>query len=199
MQRYSMNTTEDDQVFENTEQFLDKLLVQLKDRPFLVGNEFSAADITLATLIRPLKLVPFFRNNPKYDPLFLFHERIIEKFNEEKKLAYEEPVEKARKEAQHPTILRRFKSLLLLPITIPRYIIGSIIFSVVHFISPPKKGNVKFNAVYQKRDDSVADNDHQEVSILQPKSWINGSALVTFYQYFFEMPRNQKMYVTSKL
>src|SRR5579872_4760512 len=49
-----------DRVFEDLEQCLRTAAARLRSRPYLVGEQFSAADLTLAALARPVLLVPYF-------------------------------------------------------------------------------------------------------------------------------------------
>jgi glutathione S-transferase len=66
--RFLYNRT--DRVFEQLEQCLLTAAGRLSSRLYLVGGRFTAADLTLAALMRPVMLVPYFRDHPRLQGLF---------------------------------------------------------------------------------------------------------------------------------
>jgi glutathione S-transferase len=66
--RFLHNRT--DRVFEQLEQCLLIAAERLSSRDYVVGSRFTAADLTLAALLRPAMLVPFFRDHPRLQRLF---------------------------------------------------------------------------------------------------------------------------------
>ncbi len=66
--RFRHNRT--DRVFEQLEQCLLTAAERLSSHAHLVGNQFTAADLTLAALMRPVVLVPYFRDHPRFQRLF---------------------------------------------------------------------------------------------------------------------------------
>jgi glutathione S-transferase len=68
--RFRFRHNRADQVFEQLEQCLLTAAERLSTHSFLVGEQFSAADLTLAALMRPIVLVPYFRDHPRLLRLF---------------------------------------------------------------------------------------------------------------------------------
>jgi len=66
--RFRHNRT--DRVFEQLEHCLLVAAERLSACSWLVGDRFTAADLTLAALMRPVMLVPYFRNHPGLQQLF---------------------------------------------------------------------------------------------------------------------------------
>lgn len=77
-QRFRLCHNRADRVFEGTARVLAIVAKRLAARPFLVGDRFSAADITLAALLRPLRIVPGFRQHRALQPLFQWQEALFE-------------------------------------------------------------------------------------------------------------------------
>ncbi|MEO9080443.1 MAG: glutathione S-transferase C-terminal domain-containing protein, partial [Rhodanobacter sp.] len=63
--RFRFHRNREDGVYEALEAQLIPIAVQLERDGFLVGGRFSAADITLASLLRPLRIVPHFVQHPR--------------------------------------------------------------------------------------------------------------------------------------
>jgi glutathione S-transferase len=86
-----------DRVFEQLEQCLLIAARRLSTRRFLVGDGFSAADLTLASLLRPLSVVPFFREHPGLRGLFDWREALLEAHGRQTQLIYETSLQEVRK------------------------------------------------------------------------------------------------------
>jgi glutathione S-transferase len=86
-----------DRVFEQLEQCLLIAAERLRSRRYLVGSRFTAADLTLAALLRPVLLVPFFRNHPGLQQLFGWRETQLREHRRESQVAYEAAVHDARR------------------------------------------------------------------------------------------------------
>ena len=78
-----------DRVFEQLEQCLLIAAQRLGSRDYLVGDRFTAADLTLAALLRPTLLVPFFRDHPRLQPLFDWRATQLQAHRREPQLGYE--------------------------------------------------------------------------------------------------------------
>jgi glutathione S-transferase len=94
--RFRFDQNESLQIYEEIENFLMRLTARLKDQQYLVNNTFSAADITLATLLRPLRIVPFFKDNQRLAPLFQWQKNLFREHKRADKLLYEKLIEEHR-------------------------------------------------------------------------------------------------------
>ena len=77
------------QPFEQLEQCLLIAAERLSSRDYLVGDRFSAADLTLAALLRPIMVVPFFRDHPRLQRLFGWRATQLRNHRREPQLHYE--------------------------------------------------------------------------------------------------------------
>lgn len=85
-----------DRVFEELEQCLLIAAGRLSTNRFLVGGRFSAADLTLAALSRPVRLVPFFRDHPGLGQLWRWRAQLLEGHHREAQAGYESALHAAR-------------------------------------------------------------------------------------------------------
>ena len=89
IKRFRFDLNESLNLYEEVERYLLMLSSKLKNQPYLIHNQFSAADITLATLLRPLRIVPFFKDNTKLSALFQWQKNLFREHKREDKLLYE--------------------------------------------------------------------------------------------------------------
>jgi len=89
MQRFRFHRNRDDRIFERLEALLIKIAQHLEGRTSLVGEQFSGADLTLACLLRPLRIVPYFRQHPALAGLFQWQEELLNKYGRETEFIYE--------------------------------------------------------------------------------------------------------------
>lgn len=94
--RFDFHRSEALGLYEALERYLINLAEKLEARKFVVGNLFSAADLSLAALIRPLTVVPFFAEHPKLLGLFERHRNIVARWNGEGDFKYQTAIAKAR-------------------------------------------------------------------------------------------------------
>jgi glutathione S-transferase len=78
-----------DRVFEQLEQCLLITAGRLSSRDYVVGDRFTAADLTLAALLRPAMLVPFFHKHPRLQGLFEWRAKQLRDHNREVHVGYE--------------------------------------------------------------------------------------------------------------
>ena len=86
-----------DRVFETLEQCLLLAARRLQSQPFLVGSSFTAADLTLASLLRPATVVPFFRNHPGLQHMFEWRAALLQEYRRDLHIGYEIALHEARK------------------------------------------------------------------------------------------------------
>lgn len=75
--RFRFHRNREDGVYEALETQLIPIAAQLEREGFLVGGCFSAADITLASLLRPLRIVPYFAQHSRLQSLFEWQMRLL--------------------------------------------------------------------------------------------------------------------------
>ncbi|UXI70267.1 glutathione S-transferase family protein [Tahibacter amnicola] len=102
--RFDFHRSDERGLYEALEQWLLTLAVELDQREFVVGAAFSAADIALAAQLRPLTIVPYFREHPRLQGLFARHEAVTASLGGER-FAYERAIEQAR--LRRPPFRRR--------------------------------------------------------------------------------------------
>jgi glutathione S-transferase len=88
-QRFRFIHNRSDGTFEKLEQCLLFAAERLSTRRSLVGEQFTAADLTLAALMRPVLLVPFFRDHPHLQQLFAWRATQLREHRREPLAGYE--------------------------------------------------------------------------------------------------------------
>jgi glutathione S-transferase len=78
-----------DEVYEQLETCLLLVGRRLDSRDYLVGDRFTAADLTLAALMRPVTVVPFFRNHPHLQRLFDWRDAQLRAHGRDQRIGYE--------------------------------------------------------------------------------------------------------------
>lgn len=89
VKRFRFDRNRQDRIYEQLEALLLALADRLKRRAFMVGERLSAADITLASLLRPLRIVPYFSHHPGLQGLFAWQSRLFREHGREPALLYE--------------------------------------------------------------------------------------------------------------
>ncbi len=95
--RFDFHRTEDICLYEAMETYLLQLSNELQEKEFVVGAEFSVADLALAAQLRPLTIVPFFAEHPQLQSLFDRHRRVLKQYSNEGDAAYQDAVALARR------------------------------------------------------------------------------------------------------
>jgi glutathione S-transferase len=101
IKRFQFELNEKRHLYEELEIFLLKTIDKLQGQQYMFNNTFGAADLTLATCLRPLHIIPFFRENPKLAPLFEWQRQMLQAHHREPELLYETLIKKNR-EKQPP-------------------------------------------------------------------------------------------------
>jgi glutathione S-transferase len=94
--RFRFLDNREDRVFEQLEECLLIVAERLKSRQYLVGSRFTAADLTLAALLRPVLLVPFFRDHPRLGRIWNWRTKQLEEHHREQELTYQTALERVR-------------------------------------------------------------------------------------------------------
>ncbi|WP_266157194.1 glutathione S-transferase family protein [Dyella silvatica] len=90
--RFHFHRNRQDQVYEKLEALLLPVAQKIERDGFLVGQQFSAADLTLASLLRPLRIVPHFSHHPQLQALFGWQERLFREHDRDVAFPYEEAI-----------------------------------------------------------------------------------------------------------
>ena len=96
--RFRFGHNRADGVFEHLEQCLLFIARRLGEKPYLVADRFSAADITLAALLRPVTVVPFFRDHPRLQRLFEWRTELLNEHRRESRAVYESKLHAVREQ-----------------------------------------------------------------------------------------------------
>jgi glutathione S-transferase len=95
--RFRFRHNRADGVFEELEQCLLTAAERLSSNAYLVGEQFSAADLTLAALMRPLVLVPYFFNHSRLQGLFEWRTRQLQDHGRADNIGYASALHEVRK------------------------------------------------------------------------------------------------------
>ena len=104
VKRFDMHLSKDLGLYEKLEAYLLRLASSFEGRQYIIGDEFTAADIGLACQLRPLRIVPFFFEHPGLANLFRWQEAMLQRHGRERMLPYEIFVQDAR--ATRPPVRR---------------------------------------------------------------------------------------------
>ncbi|CAF1539488.1 unnamed protein product [Rotaria magnacalcarata] len=72
--RFRLHRLRDDQVREKTEQILLEIGDRLRKNDYLIGDQFSAADLTFCSLVKPLRWIPYFADDRRFQIIFKYCE-----------------------------------------------------------------------------------------------------------------------------
>ena len=74
--RFRLHRIREEHLREKTESILLEIGDRLSTNTYLVGEQFSAADLTFCSLVKPLQRVRCFRDDQRFRVIFDYHERI---------------------------------------------------------------------------------------------------------------------------
>lgn len=94
--RFRFTHNREDRVFERLEECLLIVAERLGSRQYLVGDHFTGADLTLAALLRPVLLIPFFRDHPRLGRIWAWRSTQLEEHHREQELTYQTALEAVR-------------------------------------------------------------------------------------------------------
>lgn len=95
-ERFRFRHIRADGVYESLEEALLTVADRLDSRPYLVGQQFTAADLTLAALLRPAPLIPFFREHPRLQNLWAWRARLLREQQRKLEYSYETELHNVR-------------------------------------------------------------------------------------------------------
>jgi glutathione S-transferase len=95
--RFRFRYNRADRVFEELQQCLLLAAERLSSREYLVGDCFTAADLTLAALMRPAVVVPYFADQPRLQRLFVWRRKQLQEHRRPELSGYESALHEMRK------------------------------------------------------------------------------------------------------
>ena len=99
--RFRFHRNRQDRVYEALEAQLLPIAARIERDGFLVGQRFGAADITLAALLRPLRIVPYFSHHPRLQSLFAWQQRLFHEHGRDAAFPYETLIQARRQRSGH--------------------------------------------------------------------------------------------------
>lgn len=94
--RFRFHKNRHDGVYEDLEELLIPIAAHLERNDYLVGSRFTAADLTLASLLRPLRVVPHFRLHPELHSLFAWQHHLFHSHGRDVSFPYEDAIQARR-------------------------------------------------------------------------------------------------------
>lgn len=94
--RFRFHRNREDRVYEKLQAQLIPIAKLLESQDHLVGDRFTAADITLACLLRPLRIVPYFADHPRLQVLFEWQRRLFRDHGRDVAFPYEDMLREHR-------------------------------------------------------------------------------------------------------
>jgi glutathione S-transferase len=95
--RFRFHRNREDRIYEQLQVQLLSIASRLQRDAFLVGGRFTAADMTLAALLRPLRIVPYFAQHPALQSLFAWQACLFREHGRETAFPYEELIQARRR------------------------------------------------------------------------------------------------------
>ncbi|MDR3444966.1 MULTISPECIES: glutathione S-transferase family protein [unclassified Dyella] len=94
--RFRFDRNRQDRIYERLENLLLPLAQMLERNAYVMGEKLSAVDITLASLLRPLRIVPHFSHHPRLQGLFVWQQRLFRSHGRDAAYPYETMIEAQR-------------------------------------------------------------------------------------------------------
>ncbi len=94
--RFRFHHNRQDRIYEQLETLLIPVARLLEREDFLVSGQFTAADLTLASLLRPLRVVPHFSHHPSLQTLFVWQEQVFRTQGRDVTFPYEDAIRAQR-------------------------------------------------------------------------------------------------------
>eukprot|EP00002_Diphylleia_rotans_P035152 TRINITY_DN7641_c0_g1_i1.p1 TRINITY_DN7641_c0_g1~~TRINITY_DN7641_c0_g1_i1.p1 ORF type:complete len:334 (+),score=76.00 TRINITY_DN7641_c0_g1_i1:231-1232(+) len=181
IERFQIHKSLDDGVYKWAELTLTEVAEKIGDGKYLVGNRFTAADITLHSLMRPLKHVAFIRENPKLAHLFVLQTELFVEHG----LPVTSTVDVLAESIHEPSVWQ----YIINPFSLMRDLY---VKNVLLPIATQKLSNLPkpaLNAQYKKSSDKEADNDQHIPGSL--------NVFVRLYEVFVRLHVNR--FIRSKM
>ena len=181
--RFGVHRTDEEKIFEQTVEVLDQIERDLQGKEYLFDKEFTAADLTLTSLINPLRLVPpFFQ---RYASIFDYADRMRSKHdpNPPKPSSLQLAIKKHRQQA--PSAMAPIRSII--------WHFFSILFYPMQFLFSV---DTKEQLVPQYPSNNVQEKANNDNRILPMRSPLQ--ALLFFPKYlwhfFFSIPQQREAF-----
>ncbi|CAF1282778.1 unnamed protein product [Rotaria sordida] len=202
--RYRLHRIREDGLKEKTEQILLDIGEYLHTHNYLVGEQFSAADLTFCSLIKPLKRVPYFFDDNRFRIIFDYHERIRQKYDPKYPnidTSIEKLIDKNRLQIKNneKNLISHLK-ILIHRINFIRSIFISFMTMIVKKIYEPVTDNeeiLQFNTKsLENNQEKQAFNDQRRIKF--NSKWSMMKFFLKYYCHLFFTIPNQAVYLNTK-
>ncbi len=194
MQRFRLEYSLDEGAVSQAKAQLVKWAQPVEKTGFVVGTCFTAADITLCSLMRPLMCVPLFAEDPSLQPLFAWYRALRKAHRMQQPLAYEtlqqQFIQSRRYRGLAPV---RALGNAIARVTVP---LGDSVEQAVLGTLPT---GASVNTLYAKHSDNTADNDQHRTRVLAPRRWRASDMFALPYKYGVKMRYNHSLLTRSRL
>jgi glutathione S-transferase len=95
--RFDFHRSEASGLYEALEAYLLQLSTKLEGQAYVIGTQFSVADLALAAQLRPLTIVPFFAEHPQLQNLFARQRNVLAAHSREGDAVYQTAMAQARR------------------------------------------------------------------------------------------------------
>jgi glutathione S-transferase len=181
--RLGIHRIQEDHIFEKTEHILTEIKQNIDGKQYLFNGQFTAADLTLTALIKPLELVPSLCT--KYESVFQYCEKIREWHDPKRptELVVERLLKRQRKKRQPSKFQSTVRNIVW-------YIFYVLLYPLTLFFTTDTEQALR--AQYPSiNSNKKANND---VRILKFNSMINATGFFTKYLWHlcFTIPKQMK-------
>ncbi|CAF0814525.1 unnamed protein product [Didymodactylos carnosus] len=204
--RFRLHRIREERIREKTECILLEIGEHLRTNDYLIGQQFTAADLTFCSLVKSLKRVPFFSDDRRFRIIFDYHERIRQKYDPKypnidhfvDKLADRHRVQVKKKEKSLTTRVRAFIHQINF---VQRFFfwIMTMVVSRLYGLASDEQETVEFkmpSPAHDEQQQQEALNDQRTANV--KSTW----SLVTFFfkylcHFVFSIP-GQAEYLNGK-
>ena len=163
-QRFRMQWNVEEQQYDILERMLDKYAALLGGRRFLFGGALTAADLSLAARVLPLRVVPFVADQPRWAPLLAWAAGLRRDLGQDPTPYFD--YEAQLLEARARSAGRPLLALAAAPLALALRAV-ELLGEAAHRALGLVPAAARLNRVYKARGgEAVADNDQQPVAML---------------------------------
>jgi glutathione S-transferase len=180
--RFRIFSSIEEGVFEWAAEIMTRCADLVKGRKgrYLFGDEMTAADITLSALMRPMRVLPAYAENPKFAEAYAFTARVMGELGAPRELLYESEVRRKRASILTPVAWTAVSLVFLPVVAVLRFLRTFVLVE-----TPRAKKPTIVNTHFKKKSDNEPDNDQY----VPPKqSWIKAAG-TSLYNIFIRVPQ----------
>ncbi|CAF1140323.1 unnamed protein product [Rotaria sp. Silwood1] len=202
--RFRLHRIREEQLREKTEQILLDVAERLHTHDYLVGEQFSAADLTFCSLVKPLRRVPCFFDDNRFRIIFDYHERIRRKYDPKYPNIdnfVEKIVDKHRLQIQNSekSLITHIKTFIYRINFVQRFFIAFMTMMVKNIYGPVTDNEEvpQFNTISsQGNQEKEAFNDQRRINF--KSKWLMSKFFFRYHCHLFFTIPNQAAYLNTK-